>query len=81
MKHGATLVFDGGNLQIKLRGFDAQDGWGTLTFDDDQIERVPLDGSYGCVGKIEIPPSELRELRDFLNKYLPAVPSPDRTGA
>lgn len=59
--------FDDGLLTIKLTGHGKADGWGQIAFHERQIEIDP-DGFHVA----EIPPSELRELRDFLNRVMPA---------
>lgn len=70
LKRNEVLSFDDGLLTIKTSGHGQQDGWATLAFREAQFE-LDADG-YQVV---EIPPSELRELRDFLNRVIP-----DRVG-
>ena len=66
LKRNQVFVFDEGTLTIKLEGHGKQDGWSELAFHDRQVE-VDANGYH----IVEIPPSELRALRDFLNKVLP----------
>lgn len=70
LKRNEVLSFDDGLLRIKVSGHGPQDGWATLAFSEEQFE-LDADG-YQVV---EIAPSELRELRDFLNRVIP-----DRVG-
>ncbi len=62
---GRTHVFvmDGGTLTVTLNGEDK--GWATLVIKEDQLL---VEEGYATW---EIPPSELRQLRDFLNKRFP----------
>lgn len=62
LKRNSVMVFCDGKLTIKLSGHGAGNGWGEFAFPEDQIEMQ--DGH----ALIEIAPSELRELMDFLNK-------------
>jgi hypothetical protein len=66
LKRSETLCFDDGQLTIKVSGHGPTDGWGKLAFKDEQVE-IDADGYH----LVEIPPSELREIRDFLNRILP----------
>ncbi|MCK1363511.1 hypothetical protein [Bradyrhizobium sp. 62] len=66
LKRNEVLCFDDGILTIKIAGHGAANGWATLAFQEKQFE-LDADG-YQVV---EIPPSELRELRDFLNRVTP----------
>lgn len=68
LKQSTVLAFDDGLLMIKQSGHGDANGWGELAFHERQVEIDP-DGFH----KVEIPPSELRELRDFLNRTLPAA--------
>lgn len=65
MKHGEIFCFDDGQLRIKTSGHGSQDGWGEFTFHERQIE-LDADG----FASIEVPPSELIALRDFLNRVI-----------
>lgn len=62
IQRNAVLVFDGGQLTVKLNG---QTGWASLVMKSDQL--LSEDGYE----TLEIPPSELRAIRDFLNKQFP----------
>lgn len=66
LKTNSVFVFVDGTLTIKVSGHGRANGWGEFAFHEGQIEWS--DGGYALV---EIPPSELDALRDFLNK-LPA---------
>ena len=70
LKHSKVFSFDDGLLTIKISGYGQEDGWGTLAFHERQIE-IEADG-FHCV---EIAPSELREIRDFLNRVTKPGPS------
>lgn len=65
LKRGEVLSFDDGLLTIKMSGYGRADGWGELAFHERQVE-IDADGFH----KFEIPPSELRALRDFLNRVV-----------
>ena len=67
LKRNEVLVFDDGTLTVKMSGHGKADGWATIAFNEKQFELD--DEGYQIV---EIPPSELFELRDFLNRVLPA---------
>lgn len=69
MKRGEVLSFDDGVLTVKMSGYGAGNGWATLAFNEKQFELD--DDGYQIV---EIPPSELYELRDFLNRILTERP-------
>jgi hypothetical protein len=66
LKQNQVLNFDDGLLTVKVSGHGEANGWATLSFKENQFE-LDADG-YQVV---EIPPSELRELRDFLNRIMP----------
>lgn len=65
LKLSEVLSFDDGILTVKMSGHGASNGWATLAFNEKQFE---LDDEGFQV--VEIPPSELFELRDFLNRIL-----------
>jgi len=65
LKRGEILSFDDGQLRIKTAGHGPQNGWGEFTFHERQIE-IDADG----FASIEVPPSELIALRDFLNRVI-----------
>lgn len=62
LRRNEVLVFCDGTLTIKQDG--AQIGWATLSIPEDQIEYE--DGH----ASVEIAPSELRELHDFIGRVL-----------
>ncbi len=68
LKRNEVLSFDDGLLTIKISGHGDGDGWGSIAFHERQIE-IDADGFHVA----EIPPSELRALRDFLNRIIPAA--------
>ena len=63
LQRNSVLVFDGGNLTIRQNG--PQAGWGVFAINEDQVELIAEKAEW------EIPPSELKALRDFLNKAFP----------
>jgi hypothetical protein len=65
LKHSQVFVFDDGTLTIKMSGHGGADGWGTLSFPEHQVQ---IEDGYHA---IDIPPTELRALRDFLNLVMP----------
>lgn len=67
LKRNEVLSFDDGLLTVRIEGHGAQNGWATLTFHERQVEIYP-DGFHA----VEIPPSELRAIRDFLNRLTAA---------
>jgi hypothetical protein len=69
LKQNQVLSFDDGLLTVKMSGHGGANGWATLSFKEEQFE-LDADG-YQVV---EIAPSELRELRDFLNRVIPNEP-------
>lgn len=70
MKQLKTLGFVEGTLSIKAQGYGAQNGWGELVFDEEQIDIRPKEEANGSYAVIEISASELIALRDFLNEAL-----------
>jgi hypothetical protein len=64
LKHNSVFVFADGTLTIKRSGHGEANGWATLSIPESQIYWE--DGR----AEVEIPPSELRELRDFIDKEL-----------
>jgi hypothetical protein len=60
-KIGSALIFEGGQLGIKISGHGPSDGWATFWFPEDQV--LVEEGGYS----IDIPPAELAAIRDFLN--------------
>jgi hypothetical protein len=56
LKQANTLVFMGGVLSVNVGG--RKDGWALLSVTDEG-------------GEVELPASELRSLRDFLNRVCP----------
>lgn len=71
LKRNEVLSFDDGLLTVRMSGHGRADGWGELAFHERQIE-IDADGFH----KVEIPPSELRALRDFLNRVVPGRKEP-----
>jgi hypothetical protein len=65
LKRGEAFVFEDGQLFIKLSGHGKADGWGVFAFHERQIEY-----DYEGYALIEVPPSELRALRDFLTRVI-----------
>lgn len=65
LQRNAVLVMDGATLRIKLNG--PTPGWAALVIKSDQLLSEDEHATW------EIPPSELRDLRDFLNKTFPAA--------
>jgi hypothetical protein len=63
LKRNEVLCFNDGVLTVKMTGHFK--GWGQLAFHERQF--IDADG-YQVV---EIPPSELLALRDFLNRVVP----------
>lgn len=74
MKRGEVFVFLDGTLFVKLDGHGAEKGWGQFVFDEKQIEHVPHEEDRGYSIAVDIPPSELIELRNFLNRLFPVQP-------
>lgn len=75
LKRSHVLSFDDGLLTVKTQGHGAANGWATLAFHERQVE-VDADGFH----IVEIPPSELRALRDFLNDIVTQPREPRRKG-
>lgn len=71
MKRLQTLNFCEGTLSIKADGYGERNGWAELVFDENQVELQPKEDRSGGYAIIEIAPSELIALRDWLNKTLP----------
>lgn len=69
LKYNSVFVFADGKLTIKRSGHGKANGWATLSIPEKQIY-----WEDGCA-EVEIPPSELRELRDFIDKELALMPS------
>jgi hypothetical protein len=65
LKRSEVLSFDDGLLTVRMCGYADGNGWGELAFHERQVE-IDADGFH----KFEIPPSELRALRDFLNRVV-----------
>lgn len=64
-----VLVFEGGTLTVKDTDCPVSERWGTMKLD------VSLPSWEAEHATFEIPPSELIELRDFLNKIFPPLTS------
>jgi hypothetical protein len=64
LKYNSVFVFADGTLTIKRSGHGKANGWATLSIPERQIY-----WTEDCA-EVEIPPSELRELRDFIDKEL-----------
>lgn len=70
MKCNEVFVFEYGTLTIRGAGNGRAEGWATIAFKNDQIE---IDDGHHL---FDFPPSELRQLRDFLNRVVtPQTPS------
>ena len=67
LKRGEILSFVEGSLTIKVAGYGKTNGWGEFAFHEQQID-IDADGYH----KVEVMPSELRELRDFITRVLGA---------
>ena len=72
LKSNSVFVFGAGTLSVKCSGGKAN-GWATLAIPESQIRWE--DGH----AEVDIPPSELRDLRDFLAKVLQEGGDHDRT--
>lgn len=66
LKRNEVLSFDDGLLTVKISGHGGANGWGELAFHERQSE-LDADGFH----HFEVLPSELRALRDFLNRVMP----------
>lgn len=66
LKRNEVFVFLDGTLTIKQSGHGKANGWAELSIRETQIEWE--DGR----AVVELPPSELRDLRDFLDRVLRA---------
>lgn len=64
LKYNSVFVFADGTLTIKRSGHGKANGWATLSIPESQIYWE--NGS----AEVEIPPSELRQLHEFLGKEL-----------
>ena len=64
LKYNSVFVFADGKLTVKRSGHGRGNGWATLSIPERQIY-----WEDGCA-EVEIPPSELRQLRDFLTAEL-----------
>jgi hypothetical protein len=71
IKKSAVLSFQGGELAIRIEGYDANDGSGEFQFDDDNLEHLAHDDRDGSYWVSRLLKSELEALRDFLNEWLP----------
>lgn len=71
LKRGEVFVFLDGSLTVKLSGYGEESGWGQFSFDSKQVEKVPYEERDGYAIVVDLPNSELRELRDFLNRLFP----------
>lgn len=65
LKRSEIFSFDDGLLTIKVSGHGQANGWGSLAFHERQVE-IDADGFH----TVEIPPSELRAIRDFIDAIL-----------
>lgn len=73
LKRSATLDFEGGMLTINLSGFGDKNGSGCFVFDEEDVQWHPHDEKSGCYLAVDIPRSEMVELRDWLTKQLEGV--------
>lgn len=63
LKRSEVLLFDDGTLTVRTSGWGEQNGWAELSFHERQF-KIDADGFY----TVEIPPSEIEEIRQFLNR-------------
>lgn len=78
MKYGASFQFEGGSLAVRRSGYGEKNGGATLAFKDSDLE-YDFDRSDTATRWIEIGPSEVIAIRDFLNKeFPPDPPSPEQ---
>lgn len=71
MKRGEVFSFIDGTLRVKIDGYGEQNGWGQFVFDEKQVEFTPHEEDSGSSLVVDVPKSELIELRDFLNRLFP----------
>lgn len=71
IKENNVLSFMDGLLTIRMKGHGRANGWGEFAFHERQVE-IDAEGYH----KVEIPPSELREIRDFLTTCLERLAEP-----
>lgn len=74
-KYQSAFGFHGGNLTIKRSGYGANNGDGHFAFAEDDLQWEEVDRW------ISIPQSELRELRNFLNKEFALIDATPATPA
>ena len=67
LKRSEVISFIEGLLTIKVSGHGKTNGWGEFAFHERQVD-IDSDGYH----KVEVMPSELRELRDFITRVLAA---------
>lgn len=71
MKTTRQFGFEGGVMAVRESGHGERDGSGYFQLDESDINWEPHDEADGQYTIIEIPASELIELRDFLNRQFP----------
>lgn len=79
MKRGEVFSFVDGTLHVKIDGYGEQNGWGQFVFDEKQVEFTPHEEDSGSSLAVDVPKSELIELRNFLNRLFP-LSATDREG-
>lgn len=72
LKRSAVFSFEGGSLEVKLSGFDAENGNACFIFDEDDVQWHAHDERSGCYLEVKIPHQEITEMRDWLIKFLNA---------
>ena len=70
MKQTSNLIFCGGVLALRQSGHGDKNGTGYFQFDETDMDWQPHDESDGSYIRIELPRSELIELRDYLNEQV-----------
>lgn len=68
-KYQPTLVFEGGILSIKGKGYGDKDGSGHLSFKDDELAWAN-DSEDAGYRVLHLPRSELEAIRDHINECL-----------
>lgn len=74
MKTASVLSFVGGSISVHVSGY-ANNGSGELYFRESDVEYSNEDGIDFLT--VQVPKSELLEIRDFLNRHLPGATEDD----
>jgi hypothetical protein len=71
IKCSSVMSVDGATLTVRRSGYCQENGSGYFVLDENDVDWKPHDERDGHYLEVKLAPSEMIELRDFLNREFP----------